>query len=72
LCFWRLEGLVFRHLAHFLSAGELESDTSQIISPTNKVIVPNKYEIFLAFRYENIECSSSQNAVIANICKVLN
>jgi hypothetical protein len=63
---------VCRHLAQFLSAGELESDTSQITSPTNKLIVSNKYEIFLAFQYEHIEFSFSKSAAIANTCKVLN
>jgi len=64
--------LFFGYLAQFISAGELESDTSQITSPTNKLIISDKYEIFLAFRYENIECSFSKNAAIANSCKVLN
>jgi hypothetical protein len=44
------EGFVVRQLFQFLTAGELESDTSQIASPTNKLIVSNEYEIFLTFR----------------------
>jgi len=47
------------------SAGELDSDTSQITSPTYKLVASNKCEIFLSFRYENFECSISKNAAIA-------
>jgi hypothetical protein len=43
------EGFVVRHLDHFLSAGELESDISQITSPTNKLIVSSEYEFFWPF-----------------------